>query len=93
MLYNGLNKQGRTERDTQQQQRHDIMATIKTKYGYSVDCYGECNEYATISMCFDDECFDGHTESTFKNWRSAVLELSEYAHRNGTELVQLESDE
>jgi len=44
-------------------------------------------------MCFDDEMFDGYTDSTFKNWRSAVLELSEYAHRNGTELVQLESDE
>ena len=69
------------------------MTTIKTKYGYSVDCYGECNEYAILFMCFDDERFDGHTESNFKNWRSAVRELSEYAHRNGTELVQLESDE
>ena len=69
------------------------MKAIKTKYGYSVDCYGDCNEYATIDMCFDDEMFDGTTSSTFNNWRSAVKELSEYAHRNGTELVQLESDE
>ena len=69
------------------------MTTIKTKYGYSVDCYGICNEYATIAMCFDDERFDGLTSSSFNNWRSAVLELSEYAHSNGTELVQLESDE
>jgi hypothetical protein len=37
--------------------------------------------------------FDGTTSSTFNNWRSAVKELAEYAHRNGTELVQLESDE
>ena len=73
--------------------RQAIMTTIKTKYGYSVDCYGDCNEYATISMCFDDEMFDGYTDSTFNNWRSAVKELAEYAHRNGTELVQLESDE
>ena len=69
------------------------MTTIKTKYGYSVDCYGTCNEYATLYMCFDDEMFDGYTDSTFTNWRSAVKELSEYAHRNGTELAQLESDE
>tara|TARA_R110000744_G_scaffold210941_1_gene330062 strand:+ start:273 stop:512 length:240 start_codon:yes stop_codon:yes gene_type:complete len=69
------------------------MTTIKTKYGYSVECYGICNEYATIVMCFDDEDFDGITSSSFTNWRSAVLELSEYAHDNGTELVQLESDE
>jgi hypothetical protein len=69
------------------------MTTIKTKYGYSVDCYGDCNEDAVIFMCFDDEVYDGHTESTFNNWRSAVKELAEYAHRNGTELVQLESDE
>ena len=47
----------------------------------------------TIDMCFDDEDFDGSTSSSFTNWRSAVLELSEYAHSNGTELVQLESDE
>lgn len=67
------------------------MTTIKTKYGYSVDCYGICNEYAIIDMCFDDEDFDGTSSSSFNNWRSAVLELSEYAHRNGTELVQLES--
>ena len=73
--------------------RQDTMTTIKTKYGYSVDCYGICNEYATIGMCFDDEMFDGYTSSTFTNWRSAVKELSEYAHSNGTELVQLESDE
>jgi hypothetical protein len=76
-----------------QTKQGDKMTTIKTKYGYSVDCYGDCNEYAVLFMCFDDEIYDGHTESTFNNWRSAVLELSEYAHRNGTELVQLESDE
>lgn len=68
------------------------MITIKTKYGYSVDCYGDCNEDAILSMFFDDERFDGHTESTFKNWRSAVKELAQYAHSNGTELVQLESE-
>tara|TARA_R110001599_G_C11762755_1_gene610440 strand:- start:158 stop:364 length:207 start_codon:yes stop_codon:yes gene_type:complete len=65
---------------------------IKTKYGYSVTCDGEISEDSTIFMCFDDEMFDGHTESTFKNWRAAVLEISEYAHNNGTELMQLEAD-
>lgn len=68
------------------------MVTIKTKYGYSVDCYGDCNEYATISMVFDNEIYDGITGSVFNNWRQAVKELSEYANKVGTELVELESD-
>jgi hypothetical protein len=68
------------------------MVTIKTKYGYSVDCYGDCDEYATISMVFDDEIYDGITGSAFNNWRQAVKELSEYANKIGTELVELESD-
>lgn len=68
------------------------MATIKTKYGYSVDCFGDCNKYATIEACFDDELFDGCVDGSYNNWREAVKELSEYAHNNGTELVQLESD-
>ena len=68
------------------------MATIKTKYGYSVDCFGDCNEYALIDACFDDELFDGYIDGSYNNWREAVKELSEYAHNNGTELVQLESD-
>ena len=69
------------------------MATIKTKYGYSVDCYGECNEYATIMATFDDELYDGCVDGSYSNWRQAVKDLSEYAQRNGTELVELESDE
>jgi len=68
------------------------MVTIKTKYGYSVDCYGECDEYAAISMVFDDEMYDGYTSSAFNNWRQAVKEISEYANRTGTELIELESD-
>ncbi|MDG1315542.1 MAG: hypothetical protein P8P29_08485 [Flavobacteriaceae bacterium] len=68
------------------------MATIKTAFGYSVDCYGECNEFSTISACFDDELFDGCVDGSYKNWREAVKDLSEYAHSNGTELAELESD-
>ena len=48
------------------------MATIKTKYGYSVDCFGDCNEYATIEACFDDELFDGCVDGSYNNWREAV---------------------
>lgn len=69
------------------------MATIKTKYGYSVDCYGECSEYATIMATFENELFDGIVDGSFSNWRQAVKEIAEYAQRNGTELVELESDE
>lgn len=69
------------------------MTTIKTKYGYSVECYGDCNEYATIEFCCDDERFDGMTSSSYTNWRSAVKELAEYAHRNNTQLVECSSDE
>ena len=68
------------------------MATIKTRFGYSVDCYGECDEYATISACFDDEIFDGCVDGSFKNWREAVKCIAEFAHNNGTELAELESD-
>ena len=43
-------------------------------------------------MAFDDEIYDGITGSAFNNWRQAVKELSEYANKIGTELVELESD-
>jgi len=69
------------------------MITIKTKYGYSVDCYGIIGPTSTIDFCCDDEESDGITESSFESWDDAVAELSDYAHAMGTELVQLCSDD
>jgi len=68
------------------------MTLVPTEYGYSVPCYGSCTETATIFMCFDDEMYDGHSESSFTSWEEAVTEISDYAHRNNTTLEQLESD-
>ena len=68
------------------------MKSIKTKYGYSVDCYGDIDETSTILMAFDDEGLDGPTASCFHSWESAVRELAAYAERNETRLIELESD-
>jgi hypothetical protein len=70
-----------------------MSTIIKTEHGYSVECYGTCNEYATIEAVFDNEIFDSLIDGSFKNWREAVKEVADYAKRMGTELVQLESDE
>jgi len=68
------------------------MTTIQTKYGYSVDCFGKCDEFKTIDACFDDEWYDGMIDGAYKNWREAVADISAYAERKGTMLVELESD-
>ena len=69
------------------------MTLVPTEYGYSVHCYGRCDENTCVFMAFDDEWYDGHSESSFTNWEEAVAEISEYAHRNNTTLEQLEGDE
>ena len=65
---------------------------IKTDYGYSVDCYGDIDSDSVIVMAFDDENFDGISESSFDTWSEAVKECSDYAKSVGTTLVQLEAE-
>ena len=69
------------------------MKTIQTKYGYSVECFGICNEYATIDCVFDDEMFDGTSSDSYNNWQDAVDSIAEFAHRKGTVLIELCSDD
>jgi hypothetical protein len=69
------------------------MVTIKVKGFEPVNCYGSISEYAAIEGVFDDEEYDCITESCFKNWRAAVTELTAYAKRNGTTLIECTSDE
>lgn len=65
---------------------------IKTDYGYSVSCYGSVSEEATIAMAFDDENYDGISDSSFKTWTEAVQEISDYAELHELKLLELEAD-
>jgi len=68
------------------------MYKIKTDYGYSVDCYGDISEESTISMVFDDENYDGISDSSFKTWTEAVKEISDYAELHELKLLELEAN-
>jgi hypothetical protein len=65
---------------------------IKTKYGYSVPCYGPIDDTMTLFLCFDNGLYDGCSTEGFETWKQAVSEIAEFAERNGIILEQLESD-
>ena len=68
------------------------MTKIKTEHGYSVDCYGDMSEESTVSMVFDNENYDGISDSSFKTWSQAVKEISDYAELHELKLLELEAD-
>ena len=68
------------------------MTKIKTEHGYSVDCYGDMSEESTVSMVFDNENYDGISDSSFKTWSEAVKEISDYAELHELKLLELEAD-
>ncbi len=65
---------------------------IKTGHGYSVSCYGDISEESTVAMVFDDENYDGISDSSFKTWSEAVKEISDYAELHELKLLELEAD-
>ncbi len=65
---------------------------IKTGHGYSVNCYGDISEESTVAMVFDDENYDGISDSSFNTWSQAVKEISDYAELHELKLLELEAD-
>jgi hypothetical protein len=65
---------------------------IKTDHGYTVDCYGDIDDESVITMVFDDENFDGISDSNFKTWAEAVQEISDFAELRGLILLELEAE-
>jgi len=54
----------------------------------NVDCYGEMSPDQNVSICCDDEAFDGVHADGFKNWTEAVNWLLENYRKD---IVQLEA--
>ena len=65
---------------------------IKTDHGYTVDCYGDIDEESVVAMVFDDENYDGISDSSFKTWAEAVQEISDFAELRGLMLLELEAE-
>ena len=65
---------------------------IKTDHGYTVDCYGDIDEESVVTMVFDDENYDGISDSNFKTWSEAVQEISDFAELRGLILLELEAE-
>jgi hypothetical protein len=63
--------------------------TIITRNGQTVHCYGEWKEDSNCSCVFDDEELDDIYCDGGANWTAVVEELTAYATREGTELVEL----
>ena len=74
-----------------QHKSYDVLASGNYSFD-GVDCYGYLTPDSVIEMTFEDELFDGISESVFISWEAAVKECSEYAERVGTVLLQLEAE-
>jgi sugar phosphate isomerase/epimerase len=66
------------------------MITI-TRNGQAVDCYGKWEEDSNADCVFEDEAFDGTWSDGADNWTEVVEELTKYAAKNGTVLIQMEA--
>ncbi len=65
--------------------------TIITRNGQTVACYGVWHEDSNCFCVFDDEEFDGAYCDGADNWTEVVEELTAYAARNNTTLVELQA--
>ena len=63
--------------------------TVITRNGQTVHCYGTWEEDSNCLCVFDDEDLDDIHCDGGANWTAVVEELTAYAARNGTELVEL----
>ena len=60
-----------------------------TRNGQSVECWGEWHDDSNAACTFDDESFDGIWADGADNWTQVVEELTAYAKRNRTTLIEL----
>jgi len=67
----------------------NIQETIITRNGQKVYCYGEWREDSNASCIFEDEAFDGFFADGACNWTDAVEQVTAYAERMGTILIEM----
>lgn len=65
-----------------------IKKTI-TRNGQTVDCYGKWQEDSNCICVFADAMLHAVYADGADNWADAVEKLTDYAKRNGTELLEL----
>lgn len=66
------------------------MSEVKiTRNGQTVFCYGTWREDSNAQCVFDNEGLDGVWCDGAANWTEVVEELTAYARRNGTKLIEL----
>ena len=66
-----------------------MKKTTITRNGQTVDCYGEWQEDSNASCVFENEMYDGVYCDGASNWTQVVEELTAYAKREGTEVIEL----
>lgn len=60
-----------------------------TRNGQAVDCYGQWLEDSNASCVFDDPSHDGAWADGANNWTEVVEEVTAYAKREGTVLIEM----
>ena len=60
-----------------------------TRNGQAVECFGQWQEDSNAAAVFDNEELDGIWADGADNWTEVVEELTAYAQRNGTTLIEL----
>jgi hypothetical protein len=66
------------------------MKITITRNGQAVDCFGKwCPETSNALAVFENEWLDGCYCDGAANWTAVVEELTAYAARKGTVLVEL----
>jgi hypothetical protein len=67
----------------------NLQETILYRNGQKVYCYGEWREDSNASCIFEDEVFDGIWADGATCWTDAVEQVTAYAKRNGTILIEM----
>lgn len=65
-----------------------------TKNGQKVECYGDFSPESAVYAVFDDEMFDNYVdvEEHWERWSDVVSDVTAYAERVGTTVVELTCD-
>ena len=66
-----------------------VKTVTITRNGQSVECWGSWHDDSNAACTFDDESFDGIWADGADNWTQVVEELTAYAKRHLTTLIEL----
>lgn len=70
---------------------NEYKPTTITRNGQTVECWGEWQEDSNAYATFENEALDGTYCDGADSWTEVVEELTAYAARNNTILIQLEA--